>query len=140
MESSAKPSQSPSQTSIITAATHNINIKLTIENFLLWQAQIIPFLKGHQLYGYVDGSIPSPAPTLDGKPNPAYTQWLLQDQLWLLQDQLIVSTINSSLSESILAQVLECSTSHQFWSTLQSIFSAQSLAHVMHTKFQLTTL
>lgn len=82
-------------TFIIHSTPHFIIVKLTIDNNLLWKAQIIPLLKGHQLLGYVNGSLPLPPPSLDDKPNPAHSQWLEYDQL-------IVATLNSSFSESVL--------------------------------------
>ncbi|KAF5458545.1 hypothetical protein F2P56_022568 [Juglans regia] len=123
----------PSNSTSIHSFTHFITIKLNTESYLLRKAQIVPFLKGHRLFGYVDGSNPQPTPTIDGLPNSEYTNWVLQDQL-------IVSTINASLSDIILAQVLNCSTSFDVWSTLQPMFLAQSLAHIMQTQFQLATL
>ncbi|KAF5482597.1 hypothetical protein F2P56_003155 [Juglans regia] len=118
---------------LISSATQFVNIKLTIENFLLWKAQIVPFLKGHQLFGYVDGSIPSPTTFIDGNPNPEHKKWVLQDQL-------LISILNSSLSDSVLSQVLDCTTSHEVWTTLHNLFSAKSNAHVFHTQYQLATL
>ncbi|GJX93320.1 retrotransposon protein, putative, ty1-copia subclass [Tanacetum coccineum] len=40
-----------------------ITCKLTRTNFLLWKAQVVPILRGVQLYGYVDGTKPMPAIT-----------------------------------------------------------------------------
>lgn len=104
-----------------------------MENYLLWKAQIVPFLKGHQLFGYVDYTIPMPLPMVDNAVNPEYTKWALQDQL-------IVSTINASLSDTMLAQVLTCTTSSRIWNTLEKLFAAQSSAHVMKTKLQIAAL
>lgn len=56
------------------------------------------------------------------------------------QDQLLISIINLSLFELVLAQVLRYTTSHAVWNTLQHLFSAQSIAHVVHTRYQLATL
>ncbi|KAF5452112.1 hypothetical protein F2P56_027145 [Juglans regia] len=119
--------------SILQSASHFITLKLTIDNYLLWKAQIVPFLKGHQLYGYVDRTLPKPPSTINAAVNPAYTRWLLQDQL-------IISAINSSLSNNVLSHVLECTTSHEVLTTLQNLFAAQSSAHVVHIQYQLATL
>lgn len=54
-------------------ASHFITLELSIDNYLLYNAQILPFLKGQQLYGYIDGSIPKPSPTVNGISNPAYS-------------------------------------------------------------------
>lgn len=72
-------------------------------------------------------------PLLYNEPNPTYARRLQQDQL-------LLSTINLSLFENVLAQVLECTTSSVCWSTIQTLFLAKSNAHVIHTKYQLATL
>lgn len=77
-----------------------ISIKLTRDNYLLWRAQIVPYLKGTHLFGYVDGSLSAPPthiPTTENDqlrtiPNPAFHSWHLQDQL-------IMSALTSSLTE-----------------------------------------
>lgn len=93
----------------------------------------MPFLKGRQLFGHVDGSSSMPPPMLDDHPNPKYT-------LWLLLDQLLLSAINLSLSDQVLAQVLECTTAQEAWNTLQTLFASQFSAHVMLTHYPLATL
>lgn len=74
-----------------------------------------------------------PPSIVDNAPNPNYISWRTQDQL-------IMSAIYSSLTETVLSQILDCSTSQQIWETLHELHSAQSTAHLMHTKFQLATL
>lgn len=93
----------------------------------------MPFLKGHKLFGYVDGTLPMPSPMVNGSMNPDYTTWILQDQL-------IISTINTSLSDSVLPQVLSCTTSHEIWTTLNNLFAAQSSSHILQMKYQLITM
>jgi hypothetical protein len=39
---------------------HLITIKLNRDNYLLWKAQIIPYLKGQHLFGFIDGTQPTP--------------------------------------------------------------------------------
>lgn len=51
-----------------------------------------------------------------------------------------MSTLNSSLFKTILAQVLECKTSFAIWKTLPNLFAAKSLSLVIQTQFQLVTL
>lgn len=41
-----------------------INVKLTQENYLLWSAQILPYLRSQGLVGFVDGSMPPPNQTI----------------------------------------------------------------------------
>ena len=114
-----------------------VTIKLTRENYLLWKAQIVPYLQGQHLFGFLDGSRPAPSSYLDGssppEPNPAH-------QAWLIQDQMILSALISSLSENILAYVVKCTTSRDVWLTLEQMFTAHSRAHTMTIRYQLSTL
>nr|TKS12698.1 hypothetical protein D5086_0000060760 [Populus alba] len=66
-------------------------------------------------------------------PNPAY-------DIWETQDNLILSCINSSLSDEVLAQVAHCSTSVAVWLSLSSLFASQPRAKAIHVRSQLSTL
>ncbi|XP_040987834.1 uncharacterized protein LOC121235556 [Juglans microcarpa x Juglans regia] len=37
-------------------SSHLVTVKLNHENYLLWKAQIMPYLKGQNLFGFVDGT------------------------------------------------------------------------------------
>ena len=50
---------SPSPTTL-TTIHHLITIKLTHDNYLLWKAQIVSYLKGQHLYVYLDRTTPAP--------------------------------------------------------------------------------
>ena len=127
---------SPSVPTSLTAVHHLITIKLTRDNYLLWKAQIVPYLRGQYLFGFIDGSRPAPSPVSasdSDEPNPDF-------QAWHLQDQLIMSALISSLSENILAHVVKCSTSREVWVTLERMFTSQSRARTMQIHYQLATL
>ena len=120
---------------------HLVTIKLTHDNYLLWKAQIVPYLRGQHLFGFLDASRPALPQTLivtiDGtsqlQPNPEF-------QTWLIQDQMILNTLISSLSENVLAYVFKCTTSREVWLTLERMFTAHSRARVMNIHYQLSTL
>ena len=67
------------------AVHHLVTIKLTHDNYLLWKAQIVPYLHGQHLFGFLDASRPAPPQTLtvttDGtsqlQPNPKFQTWLI---------------------------------------------------------------
>ena len=88
---------SPSPTSL-TIIHHLITIKLTRDNYLLWKAQIVPYLKGQHLYGYLSKTTPTPPQIITVAANDA-TQALQNPkfQHWHLQDQMILNAIISSL-------------------------------------------
>ena len=125
----------------LTPIHHLITIKLTRENYLLWKAQIVPYLKGQHLYGYLDGSTPAPPQSftieVDGDvqvlQNPDFGHWYLQDQM-------ILSAIISSISERILAYVVKFNTSRDVWQALEKMFTSQSRARTMQIHYQLATL
>jgi uncharacterized membrane protein YgcG len=125
----------------LTPVHHLITIKLTRDNYLLWRAQIVPYLRGQHLYGFLDGSTVAPLPTIslvtDGltttAPNPVFTSWHLQDQL-------ILSALISSLSKNVLAHVVKCTTAREVWITLARMFTSQSRARTMQIHYQLATL
>ncbi|KAJ0100797.1 hypothetical protein Patl1_04832 [Pistacia atlantica] len=141
-ESSTSNSSSSVATSSIlpTQLHHFITIKLTKDNYLLWQAQLIPYLRGQNLFGYLDGSIPCPPITIPSStntsihiPNPEYMHWSQQDQI-------ILSAILSSLTKSLLTQIIGLTTSRDFWLALEKTFSSTSSAQILSIRFQLSTL
>ncbi|KAH0725374.1 hypothetical protein KY284_001239 [Solanum tuberosum] len=54
-------------------------------NFSLWKAQVSMLMRGHNLYGHLDGTIPAPAETTTTNnltiSNPDYVNWFHQDHL-----------------------------------------------------------
>ena len=118
---------------------HLITIKLTRDNYLLWKAQIVPYLRGQHLFGFIEGTQSPPPQFLPSttefsqQPNPAFLQCHAQDQL-------ILSALIPSLSETILAHVVKCSTSFEVWTTLERMFTAHSRARSMNIHYQLATL
>uniref|UniRef100_A0A2N9EFQ8 Retrotransposon Copia-like N-terminal domain-containing protein n=1 Tax=Fagus sylvatica TaxID=28930 RepID=A0A2N9EFQ8_FAGSY len=105
------PSQNTS-THSLTPIQHLITIKLNRDNYLLWKAQIVPYLKGQHLFGFIDGSLPSP-PSILSLPSTDVAQPLLNPAFltWQSQDQMILSALISSLFETILAYMVKCTTS-----------------------------
>ena len=53
---------------------------------------------------------------------------------------MILFALISSISETILAYVVKCATSHDVWTTLERMFIAQSCARSMSIHYQLATL
>jgi hypothetical protein len=82
-------SSSSSSSSFKIPASFSIPIgeKLNKSNYFLWQAQVHPAIKGTQLEGLLDGSLPAPLPEIVEKiadkdvkkANPEYARWVAQD-------------------------------------------------------------
>uniref|UniRef100_A0A2N9IH96 Reverse transcriptase Ty1/copia-type domain-containing protein n=1 Tax=Fagus sylvatica TaxID=28930 RepID=A0A2N9IH96_FAGSY len=141
IESSSTISSTPTAPTSLPHIQHLITIKLNRDNYLLWKAQIVPYLQGQHLYGFIDGTKPAPsssvtAPTSDTTtvlPNPEFSNWHTQDQM-------ILSALISSLSETVLAHVVKCTTSRAVWLCLERMFTSQSRARGMQLHHQLSTL
>ncbi|KAA8519374.1 hypothetical protein F0562_013630 [Nyssa sinensis] len=135
--SSSSSSSSLTPPSITPSFSHIVTTKLTTDNYLLWKVQTSAYLRGQDLYGYVDGTQPKPPEFLSGSTdspptiNPAYS-------LWKRTDQLVLSVLFSSLFDSILGHVLACSTAQELWHSMVSMFSSQSQAKEFQIRFQLT--
>ena len=81
---------------------HPINIKLDRSNYLLRKSQIIPAIQGHNLGGFLFGTLPCPPKYQEESTrsiNPDYIAWEQQDQLLLCW--LLASIFESKLSCSL---------------------------------------
>jgi hypothetical protein len=94
--------------------SHLLPVKLKMDNYLIWRAQILPIVRSRYLEGIVDGTLLCPSPA-----HHIYRPWVTQDQA-------ILSAIQSSLTEGVAGMVLFATTSHDAWEVLESSFSAQS--------------
>ncbi|KAM0879310.1 hypothetical protein ACQ4PT_034299 [Festuca glaucescens] len=116
-----------------------ITIKLTRTNFLLWKAQVVPIVRGHQLFGYLDGTIPAPATTVtEGTgtearqvPNPEYAAWYAQDQS-------VMGGLLSSVTPDVLPQVMRTTTAAELWTSLHNMLAAQNRGNSINIRFQLS--
>jgi hypothetical protein len=91
---------------------YHISEKLTQDNYILWQFLMVPFLEGHNLFGYVDGTFPQPPKLI-----PDRTSGLLiinpDHSSWYHQDRIIFSAIISTLSVETLPHVVGLTTSRE---------------------------
>lgn len=99
---------------------------------------MLPYLKGQKVFYYIDGTIQQPAKTStasDGStiPNPSFANWETQDNL-------ILTCIDSSLSDEVLAQITHYSTSTEVWIALSTAFASESRAKAIQVHSQLSTL
>jgi hypothetical protein len=100
-----------------------VSEKLTCDNFILWKAQIIPIMRGAQLFGYLDETIVEPAKTD-----------VAAHALWVAQDQHVLQFINASLSQEVLGHVVTYTTSVGVWIELTAMFVSQSRARTIQLR------
>ncbi|XP_047335775.1 uncharacterized protein LOC124939337 [Impatiens glandulifera] len=114
-------------------------------------SQVIPVLKGNRLFRFVTESHPAPCATItsvqddeavvdddEEKPTVVANH---EFEAWEEKDQRIISWLLSTLSDSILAQVVgdACETSSCLWATLERMFATQSRARLVQLRLQLQT-
>jgi len=119
-------------TSIISLShTHQvISLKLINTNYLYWRMQMLLYLLGQGVFGFVDRSNtcpPSHVLARDGislQVNPLFL-------CWKQQGQLILSALLSSLSMKVLHLVVGCQSSYSAWRTLERALASTSNSYIM---------
>jgi gag-polypeptide of LTR copia-type len=101
----------PSSISSVYPFSYQLPLKLNNENYLSWKYLVLPHVRGHDLLGFLDGSQPAPSELTSTGVNPTY-------KLWSRQDQLLLAWLLSSISESVVSQVVHCTTSADLWKEL----------------------
>jgi hypothetical protein len=137
----AASTAAPSIMSTTTVPLHHaVNIKLNKNNFLLWRAQLLPYLRSSRLIGYLDGTLVAPAPQIAAStetgelvPNPTYEQWYNTDQQ-------LLSGLLSSMSEEVLRDVIDATTSKEVWDSIRTKFSSSTRACTVQLRVELTTV
>ena len=102
------PLNSSSPTPGLIKHHHVITIKLNCDNYLLWKAQLISYLRGQHLLGYVDGTTPTP-PQMISKTSKAGETSLLRNPTyakWIQQDQIILSPLSPLFSNLLWPTLL----------------------------------
>ena len=139
---STRSSGSASGIISVPAFNQMVTVKLTGENLLLWTMQLFPYLRSQKLMGYIDGTRERPLPTItEGEggddarsvANPVFEQWYQQDQL-------VLSARLSSLGDTVLAQVVGCTSAHEVWRVIEPTFATASRAQIMQIRMQLATI
>ncbi|XP_019161980.1 PREDICTED: uncharacterized protein LOC109158522 [Ipomoea nil] len=137
----ASPVTSPTAaTNTLSSAHHFVSIKLTACNFLFWRTQLVSFLRGQGLLGYVDGETPCPplminaapasdestsaATTIVSTANPAH-------KAWIQQDQSILSILISSLSNEVMYLAVGQNKSREVWDSVAAALGSSTRARCL---------
>ena len=123
---------SSSTSSFQPTLNRGVTEKLSRTNYILWQTQITPQLRGAGVFHYVDGTSTEPAKThvtkdaagkeIEG-PNPLHP-------LWVKEDQQVLGYLLQHLSKEVLVTVTAITTARELWVAMASMFSSQSLSRV----------
>jgi hypothetical protein len=114
--------------------------KLTRENFLLWETQVLPAVRGARLMGFLDGTNKAPSEKItvdnsDGKgqievSNPDYENWVQTDQQ-------VLHYLLASLSKEILVSCIGMRTASTVWLAIKSMFAAKSRTRIANLRVRL---
>ncbi|WMV25434.1 hypothetical protein MTR67_018819 [Solanum verrucosum] len=106
-------------------------------NFSLWKAQVSMLMRGHNLYGHLDGTIPAPAETTTTNnltiSNPDYVNWFRQDQL-------IQNAILASVDPTLAAIVAAATTAKAAWDSLHTAYANKSQTRIFSLRDRLARL
>ncbi|XBI11140.1 hypothetical protein VPH35_138255 [Triticum aestivum] len=125
----------------VTTLGNLITLRLTRDNFLLWKTQAVPALASNGLFGYVAGTEEAPPQTLiEGTGDVAVEVANPEFLRWFQKDQLVMIVLLGSMTEDILGQMTQLTTSAQVWTTLHELFASQNRARIMQLRYQLSNL
>ncbi|XP_019168523.1 PREDICTED: uncharacterized protein LOC109164440 [Ipomoea nil] len=125
----------------LSTAHHFIIIKLTYKNYLFWRAQVVHFLDGHDLLGFVDGMNPCPPATLTGKGDDTTTAQLNQaHRAWVRQDKASLSMLMSPFSDEVMPLAIGHRTSRAVWIAVVGALALSSRSRGLNLFGQLQTL
>ncbi|KAH0751494.1 hypothetical protein KY285_004642 [Solanum tuberosum] len=106
-------------------------------NFATWKAQFSMLMHGHDLYGHLDGSTPSPSRTITTgtapSANPAFA-------LWFRQDQLIQNALMASVDPTIATTVAAANSAKTAWDSLHTAYANKSQTRIFSLRDRLMRL
>lgn len=108
---------------------------LSIDNYPLWQAQVLKLFTANGFHHFLDQTAPSQEQFLsiatgDLQANPHYTQWRLIDQN-------LSAALYSTISQSILSYILNLPTTAEIWQTLKRRLQSHNHSRVIQLKSEL---
>lgn len=101
---------------------HHLIVKLDEKNYLVWRQQVESAIRGHNLQTFIESShspqqFASNVDLLVEVVSSTYLQWYRQDQL-------LFSWLQSTVSDSMMARLVGCTTSFEAWKRIKDFFSA----------------
>lgn len=99
-----------------------------------WKTQIEALLYGLDLYKFIDGTHPSPPPTVTAEGvSTSYANY----QAWFRQYRLLFGAIVSALSPTIVPLITGAPTSLEAWKILSNTYAKPSRGHIKQLQHRL---
>lgn len=114
-------------------------ILLDETNYPTWLFRLQSFLRGQNLYEFVDGSVSCPSQyVLDAD---GTTSVLSRDYIaWKTQDQNIINLLGQTLSPKAMSCVVGSQSAQEMWSRLKLKFAAPNRQNILQLKTNLQNL
>ncbi|KAM5575786.1 hypothetical protein ABKV19_014637 [Rosa sericea] len=115
------------------------NILLDETNYPTWLFRLESFLKGQNLYGFVDGTIRCPPQFVlasDGVANVINNEFVA----WKTQDQSIVNMLGQTLSPVAMSCAVGSKSAAEMWANLKLKFAAPNRQNILQLKSNLQGL
>ena len=114
-----------------------MTVKLNSSNYIVWKYQISMVLETYSMLELLDEVPLIPEKFLKDLSG-AVTSVLNPDYLiWKLKEKALLTFISSTLTPSVLAITIGCSSAQEVWKVLEHRFSSISRSHVMNLKGEL---
>ncbi|KAD3640808.1 hypothetical protein E3N88_30031 [Mikania micrantha] len=124
----------PNTPTTITMVTFPSSLKLTSTNYLSWKTQIEAILQGLDLFKFINGTHPSPPPTV--KPDGSTTPHADYNQ-WYRQDRLLFGALVGTLSAPIVSLINHAPSSLEAWNILANTHAATTRGHIKQLQHRL---
>ncbi|KAJ9692772.1 hypothetical protein PVL29_011723 [Vitis rotundifolia] len=123
----------------------SLTIKLDRNNFLIWRNQMLNVVIASGFDDILDGTRPCPPHFLPDPNSTSATTFkspVVNPEYitWQRQNRLVMSWIYSSLTESMMTQIMSYNTAHEIWKSLRQSFASASRAHIMELRLHLQTI
>ena len=98
---------------------------------MFWKARVLATIRAFDLIPFISKISPPAKYTsnLNIEGEDADSQIVNPDYLlWIRSDKLLLGWLFSTMSQDFLAQVIQCESSEEVWSTLETLYSQQTVA------------
>ena len=117
-----------------------MTIKLDNTNYIVWKPQITMVLETYSLFELIEEPQLIPEKFLKDSSG-SFTTVMNPDYLvWKSKEKALLTFVSSTLTPSILALTVGCSSALEVWKVLENRFSSVSRSHVMNLKGELHNL
>ena len=132
-------------TNLISTISTSVNVKLDDANYLNWNFQMKLLLESNDIYGFVDGSHPCPAPLNEfgtNISNSTSSSGIDCDDMliWRMHDRALMQLITATLSPVAMSCAIGSGSSKELWLRLKKQFSTVSKTSIFQMKSNLQNI